>query len=227
LRTRAQRDEERRLVVVTLRIRMARDHWLGQFSNTNPTIRIQAQHWSPVDARTSVLDYWIEGLPPGRWTREIASFPDVSRVEALAELGEGCIYRVVQRTNPVVRVYRRLGLPLKFPLTASGGEIIWEVVAKRAEFDKVLAFLHRRGLGVTILSIRRGLLRSHLPFLTAGQRHLLVEAMRAGYFAVPRGITLTDLAKRLGRSKSAVSESLAIVERKLLENSLNPAQLVV
>ncbi|MCI4327047.1 MAG: helix-turn-helix domain-containing protein [Thermoplasmata archaeon] len=42
--------------------------------------------------------------------------------------------------------------------------------------------------------------------------------MAAGYFAVPRGITLTDLAARLDRSKSAVSESIAIIERKLLES---------
>lgn len=227
LRDQARRDEDQRLVVVTLRIQMAQDHWLGKFSKAHPGVRIEAQHWTGIDSRTSVLDYWIEGLPAGTWTREIDAFPDVRRVEALAELGDGCLYRIVQRTNPVVRLYRQLGVPLKFPLTAMAGVITWEVVAKKSDFDQILAFFHRRKLTVTILSVRRGILRSHIPLLTPGQRQLLTEAMKTGYFAVPRGITLTDLAKRLGRNKSSVSESLALVERKLLETSLRPVQLAL
>jgi len=206
---------------------MARDHWLGQFSNAHPAVRLTAQNWAGIDARTSVLDYWIAGLPAGLWSREIQAFPDVKRVEALAEVGDGCLYRVVQRTNPVVRLYRRLGLPLKFPLNILAGTIDWEVVAKKADLDKILAFFGRRRLGVTIVSVRRGIPRTHLPLLTASQRRLLQEAISAGYFAVPRRITLTGLAERLGRNKSAVSESLAVVERKLLESSLGPAPLAV
>ena len=49
--------------------------------------------------------------------------------------------------------------------------------------------------------------------------------MAAGYFAVPRGITLTDLARRLDRSKSAVSEAIAIIERKLLESAMRSSAL--
>jgi predicted DNA binding protein len=49
--------------------------------------------------------------------------------------------------------------------------------------------------------------------------------MAAGYFAVPRGITLTDLARQIGRSKSAVSEAIAIIERKLLETAVRPRGL--
>jgi len=46
--------------------------------------------------------------------------------------------------------------------------------------------------------------------------------MAAGYFAVPRGITLTALARRLHRSKSSISESLALIEKQLLETALRP-----
>jgi predicted DNA binding protein len=61
--------------------------------------------------------------------------------------------------------------------------------------------------------------------LTEIQQQLLSQAMAAGYFAVPRGITLTDLARRLDRSKSAVSEAIAIIEKKLLESALRPTSL--
>ena len=40
--------------------------------------------------------------------------------------------------------------------------------------------------------------------------------MAAGYFEVPRKVTLTTLAKNLGMAASSLSEGLAIVEKKLL-----------
>lgn len=221
LRGHFRADEADRLVVVTLRIRMAHDHWLGRFSTAHPQLRIEALHWASIDEGTSVLDYWIEGLPGGRWAAEIASNPDVRSVDPLAESGEGGLYRVVQRMNPVVHLYRRLRLPLRFPMAIRGGSITWEVMGKKTELDAILEFFRTRKLAVVIASVRRSLEPGHLPVLTPHQRQLLAEALRAGYFAVPRGITLTGLARRLGRSKSAVSESLAHIERKLLEGSLD------
>jgi predicted DNA binding protein len=49
--------------------------------------------------------------------------------------------------------------------------------------------------------------------------------MAAGYFAVPRRITLTGLANKLGKSKSSLSEMLANIEKKLLESALNPTSV--
>jgi hypothetical protein len=216
-------DERDRLVVVTLRIRMASDHWLGKFSAAHPDLRIEALHWAALDEETSVLDYWIAGVPAGRWTQEIASNVDVQRVDPLAESGDGGLYRVVQRMNPVVHLYRRLQLPLRFPLSVRGGVITWEVMAKKSELDAILEFFRTRKLEVTISSVRRRLGTGQLPVLTPHQRDLLAEAIRAGYFAVPRGITLTAFARQRGRSKSSVSEALAHIERKLLEASLEGA----
>lgn len=227
LRGHFQHDENDRLVVVTLRIRLAQDHWLGRFSSAHPEVAIEALHWIALDGDTSVLDYWIGGSPFGRWLADIASNSDVKQVKALAETATGTLYRVVQRMNPVVHLYRRLRLPLRFPMAVRAGVISWEVVATKSELDAILSFLGDRRLEVAVAAVRRELTESRLAGLTRSQRELLTEAMRAGYFAVPRAITLTDLAKRLGRSKSAVSESLAHVERKLLESSLRQAGLTL
>ncbi len=220
LRGRFSKDERDRLVIATLQIRMAQDHWLGRFSAAHPDVQIRALHWAWIDERTSVLDYWVEGLPGGAWTREISQNGDVRKVEFLAEAGEGGIYRVVQKMNPVVHLYRRLRLPLLFPMAVGGGIIAWEIMVKKSELDAILEFFRERKLAVFVSSVRRGLFGGQPPVLRPKQRELLVEAIRAGYFAVPRQITLTDLAKRLGRSKSSVSESLAHIEQRILEGSL-------
>jgi predicted DNA binding protein len=159
------------------------------------------------------------------WAREIAEYPDVKNIDSLAEVGDGCIYRITYLNPPVIYLYRKLGLPIQFPLRIQSGYLRWELVARRSEFDAVLRHAREMDPTFQVISIRRRPLRNHLPILTEAQQQLLNEAMAAGYFAVPRAITLTELARRLDRSKSGVSEAIAIIERKLLESAMRPTPL--
>jgi predicted DNA binding protein len=212
-----------RLFIATLRVRIPKTLWTGPFSIEHPGVRLEALNRAEVGPNLSVSDYWISGGAPGGYAHEIEQFKDVQRVESLAEVGDGCLYRITYRNPPILAVYRRLRLPVQFPLRIQDGFLTWEVVARRAEFDEVLRYTREANADMTIVSIRRRPLRSHLPILTETQQQLLSNAMAAGYFAVPRGITLTDLAKRLGRSKSSISESIAIIEKKLLETAMRSA----
>lgn len=211
------------LLLATLRIRIPKDRpWPGPFSRTHPGLKVEILNRSEVSEDVSVSDVWIPGRPAGVWAREIAARPDVSKVDSLSEVGEGCIYRVTYQNPPIVYLYRKLGLPIHFPLTVEAGYLRWEIVARRSESEPVLEYTRSVDPDFQIISIRRRPLRSHLPLLTDAQQNLLTRAMEAGYFAVPRGITLTELARQLDRSKSAVSEALAIIERKLLESAVGP-----
>ena len=218
-------DSPDRLLLATLRVRIPRGLWTGAFSRAHTNVSIEALNRADVSKDVSVSDYWISGQPPGAWAREIAGYPDVLKVDSLAEVGDGCVYRITYRNPPVIYLYRELGMPIQFPLHIKGGSIRWEVVARRSEFDLVLQHAGKIDPAFQVISIRRRPLRNHLPVLTEAQHQLLTKAMAAGYFAVPRGITLTDLARRLDRSKSAVSEAIAIIERKLLESALRPTSL--
>lgn len=211
-----------RLFLATLRIRIPQRIWNGPFSAAHPQVRLEVLNRTDVRPGESVSDCWISGLPAGVWAREIAGYPDVLRVQSLAEVGDGCLYRITYRDPPIVGLYRRLQLPLQLPLRIQGGYIDWEIVARYSEFQQILAHARAADPNVTVVSIRRRPLRDHLPLLTEAQHELLTQAMAAGYFAVPRGITLTALARKLERSKSSISESLALIEKKLFETALRP-----
>ncbi|MCI4366322.1 MAG: helix-turn-helix domain-containing protein [Thermoplasmata archaeon] len=211
-----------RLFLATLRVRIPRHIWTGPFSSAHPGIRLEALNRSGLTPGLSVSDYWISGSPPGVWAREILTFPDVAKVDSLAEVGEGSLYRITYRNPPIIAVYRRLQLPMQFPLRIQAGYLRWEIVARYVQFQEVMKHMRSVDPEFSIVSIRRRPLRSHLPMLTDAQQQLLQQAMAAGYFAVPRGITLTDLAKKLDRSKSGISESIALIEKKLVETILKP-----
>ena len=226
LRADSPGETETSLVLATLRIRVPSDLWTGAFTSRHRTARVEILGRTELSEHTSISDVWISGHPAGVWAEEISGYPDVSRVESLAEVGDGCLYRISYRNPPIVYAYRRLRLPIQYPLRIQNGVITWEVIGRRSEFEEVMRFVRGRRLEVTIASIRRRPLRSHLPLLTPAQHELLTQAMAAGYFAVPRGITLTDFARSVGRSKSAVSEALAHIEQKLLESAVRPPGLV-
>ena len=211
-----------RLFLATLRVRVPGKLWTGPFSSLHPTVRLEILNRIESGPGVSVSDYWISGSPPGVWAREIATYPDVVAVDSLAEVADGCLYRVTYRNPPVVALYRKLHLPIQFPLRLQGGYIRWEVVARRSEFELIMKHMRATDPNFSIVSIRRRPLRSHLPMLSDAQKLLLDQAMAAGYFAVPRGITLTALARKLDRSKSGVSEAIALIEKKLFESVLQP-----
>lgn len=221
LRATDEDDSSQRLLLATLRIRIPKNLWTGPFSSRHPGLRLEVLNRTEVTSDASVSDYWIGGGEPGEWAAEIASFPDVLQADSLATVGEGCLYRIKYRNPPVVDVYRRLRLPLQFPLRIQAGFITWEIVARYAEFRTILEHARSADEDLEIVSLRRRALRSHLPMLTDAQHTLLTEAMAAGYFAVPRGITLTELARKLDRSKSSVSEGIAVIEKKLVESALS------
>jgi hypothetical protein len=211
-----------RLLLVWLRFRLPEEEWFGPFSRHHPNALIEVLSVGEVNSDVSVGDIWVSGQPPGVWREEIATFRGVVSVDALWEVGEGTLYRVTMRNPPIIYLYRRLGLPLPLPVRMQGGFARWEVVARARKFNRVLEWVGQTGLEPQILSIRGRPLKDHLPMLSDAQQVLLNQAIYAGYFAVPREITLTALARKLGRSKSAVSESLALIEKKLLENALGP-----
>ncbi len=222
LRRRTGRAEPGSIVVATLKYRLPDRVWVGRFSRAHPSALVEFLAYSPLSRDLSVADCWITGRPAGVWASEISRYPDVRRVESIAEIGRGCLYRVTFRNPPVVYLYRRLRLPLPLPVWMQDGMGRWEIVARAREYRKLIKHFRRTvDPHLRIVPMHRGPLRSHLPELSESQTRVLSVAMAAGYYAVPRKVSLRELARRLRRSRSALSEALASVEEKLLESTVS------
>jgi len=192
------------------------DRGAARFSRAHPNVRMEVLNRREGRSGLSVSDFWIDGALPGAWTSELRTQTDVEKVEPRAEVGDGCIYRITYRNPPIVDLYRRLRLPLPFPIRMQAGVITWEIVARYSDFLKVFELARAADAGFAIVSTRRGRLRTHLPLLTEAEEKLLRAAMAAGYFAVPRGISLAGLARKMNRTDPTLHESMARIERKLL-----------
>lgn len=79
---------------------------------------------------------------------------------------------------------------------------------RRLDPETVLEDLRAESVGKTVLDGARS--------LTATERETLHRAVDRGYYGVPRGETLGDLAASFGVSDAAVSKTLRRAERKLI-----------
>ena len=67
------------------------------------------------------------------------------------------------------------------------------------------------------LNIQEFFIPQIIPKLTKNQREILGYAKKEGYWNYPKKINLTELSKKLGKSKSTIHETLKRAERKLLD----------
>lgn len=95
-----------------------------------------------------------------------------------------------------------------------GGGLEWRLLApRRSSIEALVTTLKNRGIAVELLSIKTV---KGSGSLTDRQARVLSLAYELGYFEFPKKINLTDLAKKLGVSKAALSETLRTGEEKVL-----------
>lgn len=208
----------KRLVnICRLRVPLPDSAWIARFSQLHPDVRIQVLSRLDIDRRRSLTEVQLRTAEAGAWAEEIGALPQVEEVEALESEPDRIHLRVIHRTSEFVPIFRELHLMRRFPFEIRAGEASWVVVAPESKIRLLLRRLEAQAPGATLESVRHTDPGRTSGPLTPRQADLLRRAMAAGYFEVPRKITLTGLARHLEMAPSSLSEALAIVEKKLLE----------
>jgi predicted DNA binding protein len=220
--SRSPPDYADRLAIIRLEFEIPHGVWLSRFTRKHPDLLVEVHNTMTVDPKQTLGDFEIYG-PPTDWTREIAECPDVLRVERLDVFPDLGRYRVLFRQPIYLTIAHELAVLLSYPRITQGGIFTCETIAPTSQVRCLVAALRDSGCKARVVSLRRDSLRSCRPVFTPVQRDLFRQALASGYFEVPRRISLSGLAKKLSRSKSSVSETLAVVERKLAETAASAA----
>lgn len=160
---------------------------------------------------------WEEVEMTGAWgpaVERLRGQPGASEVTVLESGPRRARVRLKVPACPLARAAASSGTLPRFPVEAQDGADLWLLVGERERNAAFVDDLKRRGVPVEIVSSRE-----HRPrqAMTRRQRDLLDLAVAQGYYEVPRRVTLTELARRLGVAKSTLSEALARGERHAVE----------
>lgn len=168
--------------------------------------------------------FWTSGGDQDEFERAARDDPSVAELTTLDRRDGASLYRAewVEDVETVAYAYTQAGATL---LNASGKDGRWELQLRfdtedaSSSFQRYLEESDRSAEIHRLYKPTQPRMGSQ-PGLTDLQHDTLVTALRAGYYEVPRGLSMDALADELDVSQQALSNRLRRGHRTLVENSL-------
>ncbi|WP_254537906.1 helix-turn-helix domain-containing protein [Halomarina litorea] len=184
---------------------------LGEVLATDPEVRIELERVVPASRRVMPF-FWAVGEGRKTFEREVRNSEYVRSLVPLDELTRQTLYKIEwsEEVESLIYGIAEVGATI---LEAQGdGDWFFRI---RFDDHSGLAAFHnycqRHDISFTLERVYTLEARDSAGFqfdLTDEQREAVVRAVEGGYFDVPRGVTLDDLAAGLGISRQAVSERI-------------------
>lgn len=206
-----------RTVSCRVRVVLPADAWMARLTTSHPRVRVEVLDRLEISPRRVLFDVELPSVGDTDWADELRELPDVESVELIDATSKGEVYRVLFGGRTFVPLAKRLRVLRRFPFPIQNGVATWVLVGPGARVRGMLDDLRRSRVEFRVDSLRSGLRTGPVSLLTVRQREVLGRAVAEGYFEVPRRVTLTELAARMGIASSTLSVTLAVVERKIVE----------
>ena len=206
-----------RLFEFRISIELPSDSLGGDFSRAHPEIRYEIRNRMTVAGGRLLLEIAARGPGAGTYVEQVRRTRGVKTVQVYRETAESAVFRIVQLIPVVDRVIAKHRILTKYPILLESGTLRFETVAEAAQVRGLLRELRKRVGPSRVEAVRRGSFSPRTLNLTPAQDRVFREALAQGFFSVPRGISVTELAARLGRSKSTVSVDLSNIRRRFID----------
>ena len=212
--------EEDRFAVVKLRFELPHTNYLYAFSRAHPEILTVITATQQLDPGRVLAELELIEPSPSDHVEEMQRLHGVVSVSRLGPVGPRTRYQGVAEKPAYLVLADELEVLCRYPRLVQNGEHTIEVASRVSQVRRLVRGLRDLSPQVVIGAFGRDRMRTVPPTLTPRQDALLHQALAVGYFDVPRRISLTGLARKLGRSNSSVSQALALVEKALVVSSV-------
>jgi len=202
------------MVVCKLSVALSLPYWHPELAKRHPETTIDVLGYSLTEDGM-LVDLRVHADDIAKWINDLREFDDVYDVAPLGKLGKAVTVRVTYKRNEFTATANRLHLILRTPVTVRDGAYEDVMAGPEANVKRFIKMFPSKVKLKAVYDTER----TDHPTLTPRQSEVFRRALAAGYFEVPRRVTLTELAARTGVAVSSLSEMLAIVEKKLLQDS--------
>lgn len=187
------------------RMNLPEDIWVAEVSMQFPDATFRLLTGVPKNDRVIELGE-IRADDPEAAAAALRDHPDTVTYERLL-VGDG--RAIIQYEAVEQRLYEFLwgaSLPPEFPVIVENGEMEFDLTTTQEQFEAFGEVLDVSGLQYDLITVVHT--GGEDALLTERQQECLATAQRLGYFDVPRGCTLAELADELGVDKSTASETI-------------------
>lgn len=212
---------ELKQILARIKVSFPDNLWITDIFKKFPDLTMEITSFLPYALESSIgnliaeiLHYDIEGVIEAIKNHEtVFEFNIFEREEKKIK------FNIKIRNAYLLDALIHYGILVNFPIRVREGQVYWKFIANRNAIDNLLTFFEEKKIQFQILKIGIS------PYtidkldnrLSLDESNILDMAINSGFFEVPRNISLEDLSKKLGRSKSAISVLLRkIIKKKVV-----------
>ena len=168
--------------------------------------------------------FWVTGGDQAEFEAAFEEDETVTNVTLVDAVDDAKLYRAEWTDNieTIVYAYTEIGATI---LDAVGRDDSWELRMRFDDHDKLSEFreyCEENDIAFELNQIKEQdePMASAQYDMTPKQRETLVTALDAGYYDVPQGVTMSDLANELDISQQALSKRFHTGHRNLVRSTL-------
>jgi len=206
------------IVQIKLSIEIPQDKWLATFNKKYPELNFHILSNILIRENIGITSFQIRGSSVMRFITDFKKKITEKTVQILYESEDRVILNVKEVDPWILNTLVKTELLISYPVLVKGGKIKIEAITNRSKVDRFLTQLKKKNIKAKIERIGY-YYKSTL--LTQRQNEILNLAYQNGHFNIPRSVSLTEFAKDLNISKSALSETLRRIFKKLANNHIN------
>lgn len=193
--------------IVRIEVCLPGGHWAGEATRNHPNSVLQIIETMP--------------LGKGRGTAQIAAdnellsdLENLKGVESVNFLGENkASVTIASGGGGFIKPLRTVGVVPRTPFDVIDGWADWTIQCSSEQAKQLVKEIKIEQIQMKLKSTRS----NQEKLLTPRQKEVFEFALRRGYWATPREITLTNLSAELGISKSTLSVMLHSIESKVID----------
>ena len=206
------------IVQIKLSIDIPPDKWLAAFNNKYPELNFHILSNFLIEENSGITSFQIRGSSIKQFISDFKDSLAKKSSQILFE-GEDLVILNVKEVDPwILNILVKTELLISYPVLVKDGKIRMEAITNRSKVDRFLTQLEKKDIKAKIEHIGY-YYKSTL--LTKRQNEIVNLAYQNGFFNIPRSISLSEFAKDLNISKSALSETMRRIFKKLAKNYLN------
>ncbi|NVM16848.1 MAG: helix-turn-helix domain-containing protein [Candidatus Lokiarchaeota archaeon] len=206
------------IVQIKLSIDIPQDKWLATFNKKYPELNFHILSNFLIGENTGITSFQIRGTSVKQF---ISDFKDniAKKTSQVLFEGKDLVILNVKEVDPwILNTLVKTELLVSYPVLVKEGKIRMEAITNRSKVDRFLTQLNKKDIKAKIERIGY-YYKSTL--LTQRQNEIVNLAYQNGFFDIPRSISLSEFAKDLNISKSALSETLRRIFKKLAHIYIN------
>lgn len=202
------------MIAARFRIRLPPETWIADVSTAAPDATFRLLSGVRTGATAIELGEAVAD-DPAAVGRAIADHPSIEVFDRLERTGERLLAKYETTDTGLYEFVADSSLPVEYPVVVEDGWFEFDLTGTRESFDRFRTALDEAGRPYELLSLVHS--EEGAGLLTDRQREVLDAAVRAGYFDVPRGCTLAELAADLGVDKSTASRILRRGQARIVQ----------